>query len=98
MYRVFRLPARQTSLLESLYRDDLVGRQSVTARAASSLGLSGEGTLVLVEGSEAGVARAETLLKEAAAILPPEEAEGAYRAFRAQDEDAAAGMGFVFGG
>lgn len=98
MYRVFRLPSGQASPLEDLYRDDLVGRQSVTARVASSLGLLGEGTLVLVEGSEEGVARAEELLKDAATVLPPEDAETAYRAFRAQDEDAAAGMGFVFGG
>ena len=97
MYRVFRLPAGPTTPIDALYKDDLVARQSLTVRAAGSLGLSGEGTLILVEGSETGVVRAEELLKDIAAALPPAEAETAYRAFRAQDEDAAAGMGFVFG-
>ncbi len=81
-----------------LYKDDVVGRQSVTAREARSLGLAGEGTLVLVEGTEAGLKRAEEILKGAATILPGADAETAYRAFKAQDEEAASGLGLIFGG
>jgi len=98
VYRVFRIPANKLSAIDLVYRDNLAGRQSVTVRESRTLGLGGEGNLVLVEGSEDGVARAEALLKESATILTGTEAEAAYRAFRSQDDEAASGMGFVFGG
>ncbi|HII41117.1 MAG TPA: hypothetical protein HA326_07890 [Thermoplasmata archaeon] len=98
MYRVFRVPANQLSAVDLVYRDNLAGRQSITVREARTLGLSGEGNLVLIEGSEDGVGRAEALLKEHATALTGAEAESAYRAFRAQDDEAASGLGLVFGG
>ena len=83
--------------MDAVYRDDLAGRQSITVREAKLVGVGGEGSLVLVEGSDEGIARADALLKEAATVLAGPEAEAAYRAFRSQDEDAASGMGMVFG-
>ncbi len=97
MYRVFRLPGAQASRSELLWSDDLVSRQSVTARDAKSLGLPGDDRYVLVEGSDAGLARANELLKEVARPLDGAEAERIFRRFRAQDEDAASGMGLIFG-
>lgn len=98
MYRVFRIPSAQLAVMDAVYQDNLAGRQSITVREARTLGLSGEGSLVLVEGSNEGVARAETLLKDAAKSLTGADAETAYQAFRAQDDQAASGLGFVFGG
>ncbi len=97
MYRVFRIPAAQIAKIDAVYADNVAGRQSITIREARTLGLSGEGSLVLVEGSDEGVVRAETLLKDVTTTLTGSEAEAAYRAFRSQDEDAATGMGLVFG-
>ncbi len=98
MYRVYRIPPAKMAAMELVYHDNLAGRQSITVREAKTLGVAGEGSLVLVEGSDDGVARADTLLKDTATALTGADAEAAYRAFRAQDEDAASGMGFVFGG
>lgn len=98
MYRIFRVPAAKLGALDAVYQDNVAGRQSITVREARTLGLGGEGSLVLVEGSDEGVARAEALLKDHGAALTGADAEAAYRAFRSQDEDAASGMGFVFGG
>ena len=98
MYRIFRIPPGQAAVLDALYKDDVVGRQSVTSREARSLGLAGDATLVLVEGSDAGVKRAEEMLKDVGASLTGTDAEAALRAFRAQDEEAASGMGLIFGG
>lgn len=98
MYRVYRIATAQLPAVDQVYKDNLAGRQSVTVREARSLGLAGEGSLVLVEGSDEGIARADTLLKDAAKALTGGEAEEAYRAFRSQDLDAASGLGFVFGG
>ena len=97
MYRVFRVPAAHASRTETLWTDDLVSRQSVTTRDAKSLGLPGDDRYVLVEGSDASLARAAELLKDAARTLEGDEAEAAYRRFRAQDEEAASGMGLIFG-
>jgi len=97
VYRVFRVPAAQASRADVVWKDDVVSRQSITARDAKSLGLPGDDRYVLVEGSDAGVARATELLKDIAHALKGPEAERVYRAFRAQDEEAASGMGLIFG-
>jgi len=97
VYRVFRVPAAQASRADVVWKDDVVSRQSITARDAKSLGLPGDDRYVLVEGSDAGVARAAELLKDIAHALKGPEAERVYRAFRAQDEEAASGMGLIFG-
>lgn len=98
MYRVFRILPEKLATLDAVYHDSVAGRQSITVRDARTLGVGGDGSLVLVEGIDEGVARAEALLKDAATPLTGADAERAYTAFRAQDEDAASGMGFVFGG
>ena len=97
MYRVFRLPSSKAAAMDAVYHDNVAGRQSITVRDARTLGVGGEGILVLVEGSDDGVARAEALLKETGAALTGADAEKAYKAFRSQDDDAASGMGLVFG-
>ena len=99
MYRVFRVPSAQASRADVVWKDDLVSRQSITSRDAKSLGLPGDERYVLVEGSDAGVARATKLLKDLdlALALAGAEAERVYRQFRAQDEEAASGMGLIFG-
>lgn len=96
MYGVFRIPTAQASRIDDLLKDDLVSRQSVTIRDARSLGMDREGTIVLVEGSPAAVDHAEKLLEGAGSRLQGADAEAAYRRFRAQDEDAAMGMGLLF--
>ena len=96
VYRVFRLTPAQADRVSVLTADDVVSRQSVTVRDAKSLGLKGDGRYVVVEGSEAAVARATELLKG----IPPLKGAGAedvYRRFRSQDEQAASGMGLIFG-
>lgn len=98
MYRVFRILPAKLAAVDTVYQDNVAGRQSITVREARTLGLSGEGSLILVEGSEAGVTRAEALLKDSATAVTGADAEAAYKAFRSQDDEAASGMGFVFGG
>ena len=96
VYRVFRLTPAQADQVNLLTADDVVSRQSVTVRDAKSLGLKGDDRYVVVEGSEAAVARATELLKG----IPPLKGAGAedvYRRFRSQDEQAASGMGLIFG-
>ena len=97
MYRVFRLAAAQASKVDLLLKDDLVGRQSVIARDAKSLGLSGDDRYVVVEGVDAGVVHAVELLKEIVRPLEGAVATDVYRRVRSQDDEAASGMGLIFG-
>jgi hypothetical protein len=132
VYRVFRFPAAQAELTTLLLQDDIVGRQSVMTRDAKSLGLSGNDRYVIVEGSDAAVARAvdlvngiakratgykekglsereiagelhltpetvASLLERATEPLGGAEGEKVYRRFRSQDDEAATGMGLIFG-
>jgi hypothetical protein len=97
MYRIFRLPSAQSARAEILWKDDLVSRQSVTARDAKSLGLRGDDRYVVIEGSEAALARATELLKDVARPLDGSDADRVYRRFRAQEDEAASGMGLIFG-
>jgi hypothetical protein len=95
VYRVFRVPPTQAFKIDALLKDNVVSRQSIVVREARTLGIGGEGTIVLIEGSEQGLAQAETLLE--GLTLGSAEAEIAYAKFKTQDEDAATGMGLLFG-
>jgi hypothetical protein len=96
VYRVFRLAPAEADRVNVLMADDVVSRQSVTVRDAKSLGLKGDDRYVVVEGIESALARAVELLK---GIVPlkQKEAEDVFRRFRSQDEQAASGMGLIFG-
>jgi len=97
VYRVFRVPPGQASKIEVLLKDDLVSRQSITRREAKSLGLPEDGIILLVEGSPTGVERAAALLTDVPA-LEGAAADNVYRRLKSEDEDAASGLGLVFGG
>ena len=75
---------------------NVVTRQSVSVRDAAALGLKDLGTLVLIEGEE-GAVKASGELFAFAEKLPAERAEEARRAFKAQEDDVASGVGLIFG-
>ena len=97
MYRVLRFTPAAAEKVTLLLHDDVVSRQSVTARDAKSLGLAGNDRYVLVEGSDAALARALELTKGIAEPVSGTDADRIYRQFRSQDDDAASGMGLIFG-
>jgi hypothetical protein len=97
VYRVLRFPTAQAEKATLLLQDDIVSRQSVTTRDAKSLGLPGTDRYVIVEGTDTAVARAVDLVKGTAEPLGGAEAEKVYRRFRSQDDEAATGMGLIFG-
>ena len=97
MYAVFEVKPPNAPKIDEALKDDLVSRQSIQIREASALGLSGLGRLVLIEGTEAAIARAKALFGEFATKLEGAPADAAYKAFRSQDEDAASGIGLIFG-
>jgi hypothetical protein len=97
MYAVFRVDAEGKGKVDEILKDDLVSRQSISVQDAKSLELKIEGILVLVEGAEEAIARAEDLFEGVGEKLGPPDAEAAHAAFKRQEEDVAAGVGTIFG-
>ena len=97
MYRVFSVPPTSASRIDSVLGDDRVGRQSIAVRVADALGFQGKGILVIIEGEDSALARADTLFHGIGTALPRAEAEAVYRAVKSQEDSATSGMGLIFG-
>lgn len=99
MYVLFEVKPHEAGKIDDVLSDqadDLVSRQSVTIREGGALGFPDLGRLVLIEGSEAGVAHA--IRKFAFATqLKGERADSVYRAIKSQEDDVASGIGMIFG-
>lgn len=97
MYAVFLFESEAAPRAREVLQDDLVSRQSVTIRDAKTLGSSLDGLLVLIEGEEAAIKKFEELSGEASRRLPEEEAVELFKLLKKEEEDAAEGVGFLFG-
>jgi hypothetical protein len=95
-WTIFSVPAERRSDLDAVLKDDVVSRQSQKVRDGPSVGAAGGTTIVLVEGSEPGVKRAEELLGPVGSRLPAADAEKLYRRLKDEEDAASAGMGLFF--
>ncbi len=93
---IFEVPNDHRAKLDEVLRDDLIARQSHKLRDAATLGGRSGHLLVQIDGSAEAVAKAETLLKEVGAKLPPKEAEALRVRLQQEDEAASEGMGLFF--
>jgi len=98
VYAIFEIKKEDSRKIDEVLKDDLVSRQSITTRDASSLDIDKDVVYVKIEGSEEGIKRAEELFKEfSTKKLDEKEAEEINKKMEAQDESAALGLGNVFG-
>ena len=95
-YAVFEVPGDKKGDISRVTGDDLVSRQSIATRDAKALSLEGDFHLVLIEGSPEGVSRARDLFKELGIGESPD-AEAVRSKIKAEEDDAADGMGLIFG-
>jgi len=92
MYRIWK--ARGKPDFEDVVKDDIISRQSIMEKNA----WEGEGVYLMIEGSEEALKRAGDLLREkGVGALGEKEAEKIYKKIKSEEEDAAAGMGAIFG-
>jgi hypothetical protein len=99
MYAVYNVKASDRGEVEAILadkEDDLISRQSVTIRDAESIGLADLALLVLIEGTEDALKSADKRF-DFAEKLDAGKAEEARKAIQAQEDDAASGMGMIFG-
>lgn len=84
------------SKVPEMLRDDLVSRQSIVTRDAAALDMKSELHLVVIEGSEQGVAKAREIFKEVGEPLPDKEALEVLQKIKEQEEKASVGVGMIF--
>ena len=82
---------------DALLKNDLLSRQSINFREASSLGLKEAGYYLELDCSEEVLPEARIILKELAKELAGKEKEKILEIIQKQDEAANAGFGAIFG-
>ena len=90
-WKVFEVNAATADLLA---KDDVVSRQSITVKEGSAYGAPGR--VVLIEGSDAGVAAAAAIVTANDGRESPKAAI-IHKAIKDEESAAEGGVGFVFG-
>lgn len=96
-YVIITVPNENKNKIKEVLRDDIVSRQSITTRDASALKIEKEVQYVLIEGEESALDRAKELFKDLGTVEEGQAAEDIYSKFKADEEGAAVGVGFLFG-
>lgn len=94
-YQVYQLKSADRARLEQALTDDILSRQSVQIRDARHFGAPGDLLYFFVEGSEAGILRADALILQFAERAP--KAAELHQMLKDEDDAAAAGLGSIFG-
>lgn len=95
-YAIFDIEREHVNKIREVLKDDLISRQSIVVRDAVCFGLKKDKRLVLIEGSEDAIARAEELFKKIGTREAGEEAEQTYKKFKEEEENVASGIGTIF--
>jgi len=97
-YVIFEVEQEKAGKINTLTRDDIVSRQSILTRDASSLLDSKENVMyVKIEGSDEGLKRAEELAKELDfKKLDEQKAKEINKKIEEQEDSAASGIGMIF--
>jgi hypothetical protein len=95
-HRVLEVPSAKRGDLDQLLAEDAVSRQSITVKDAKAFDLARAGVILILEGDEKVLEHAEARVKAMGGAVPPE-AAAVYARFREESDEAAGGMGFVFG-
>ena len=96
-YVIFEVKSEDIGKINDVVKDDLVSRQSILTRDASSLDIKEDVSYLKIEGSEIGLKRAEELAKEKKfKKLDSKKADEINKKIQEQEDSAASGMGMIF--
>jgi glutamate synthase domain-containing protein 3 len=94
---VFIVDNENKGKLRDVTNDDLISRQSITLRDASALSIDKEAQVLIIEGEDGALDRARELLKEIGEEQDEAKASEIVAKVKSEEEDAAEGVGFIFG-
>lgn len=97
VYAVFSVKKENIGKIENVLKDDLVSRQSIVIRDASTLGFNKEVRFVLIEGTNEAIEKAVEIFKGVGEREKEGEAKNIYSKFKEQEETVASGVGLIFG-
>jgi hypothetical protein len=96
-YVIFEVKSAEAGKIQTMLQDEVINRQSIVIRDASSLDMKGAVSYLKVEGSAQGLKRAEELAKELGLKkLPDKKAKKVDEKIKEQEDSAATGMGMIF--
>lgn len=97
-YVIFEVKTEEVSKINQMLKDDLVSRQSILNRDASSLNIKKDVSYIKIEGSEEGLKKAKEIAKELKfKKLNNKESKEINIKIKEQEDSAADGMGMIFG-
>ena len=97
-YEIFDVKKENEPKIAEILKDDIVSRQSILMRDAKVFDLKDLGKLVLIEGDEKALKKAEELFTDVGKKLEGKEKEDVYKKFKDEESEVLGGMGLVFGG
>ncbi|MBU0497938.1 MAG: hypothetical protein KKC68_06870 [Candidatus Thermoplasmatota archaeon] len=96
-YVIFEVKSEDLGKINTIVKDDLVSRQSILTRDASSLDMKGDVSFLKIEGSDAGLKQAKAIAKELGfKVLNKKKAADINKRIAEQEDSAASGMGMIF--
>ena len=96
-YVIFEVKKEDSGKINTILKDDLISRQSITTRDSSSLDIKGEATCLKIEGSADALKKSEEMAKELGfKKLDEKKAKDINEKIESQDDSAASGMCTLF--
>ena len=96
-FEVFLTEKKDGEKLRQALNDDIVSRQSIYLKDGKLYGQKDGTEIAIVEGSDAGLAKAKTLITAFGKLADAKEKETIYKAVKADEEASIEGMGAIFG-
>ena len=97
-YVIFEVKTEEVGKINQMLKDDLVSRQSILTRDASSLSIDKDVSYVKIEGSKEGLKKAGEIAKDLKfKKLNKKKSGEVNKKIEEQEDSAADGMGMIFG-
>lgn len=97
VFSVYKVEKDKSVQSDSALKDDLIARQSITVRDATVLGLEENVKIIMIEGTQEAIDKADELLKDLSKKVETEEAKAIQKKIKSADDEAAEGVGMIFG-
>lgn len=94
-YQVYRVASKDRAKMDAALGDDILSRQSLTTRDARHFEQPGEFVYLFVEGTDAGILRADAMLLDFAERAP--NAAELHQKLKDEEDAAASGLGAILG-
>ena len=97
-FQVYRFATKDRAKMDAALSDDILSRQSLVIRDSRHFGTAGDWVYLFVEGTDAGILRADAvLLDNAVGGERAPDANVLHQLLKDEEDAAASGLGSIFG-